>query len=1026
MIPIKLTMQAFGPYKEKETIDFSKFFEDRLFLIAGNTGSGKTMIFDAMCYALFGQPSGEYRDASTLRSQFAAKEDVTYVEFEFSHRNKKYTITRFPEQYKISRSKEVLQRASAQIIVEDELINGIKNVDQKIKEVLGIDRSQFKQIVMIAQGEFRELVSADSKKRESIYRNIFNTEEFKNIQNILKEKSLEYEKKFENSDQRIRGFLESINSINKISYDDFTIDQILSILSKDIEDYEKKLEELKPRKEDYKNKISNNNNFLESINSLVDKNRELMSIDISSLKDEVEFLNKAKKTFLIRDKERILENFKETRSGYTGEKEKIISDLDHHKKNLEILNKEFEEIKFYDEEIEKLRSKVIDIESLKDTVNEKENLENKIKNLENEISSIDDEVKLFKTKLDILNNKHEEMLKFNLENRDVKDKIVHIETELLNTEEINEGFYKYECELGIYGELLDKCKKCEDEYNKISTLYEEKLRDLSKIEDIYFRNQAGFLAKKLEDGSPCIVCGSTVHPNKATLIDSNISEDSFKKSRDEISKIEKEREKIVTDKINLNKDVSSKANKISEIYDEILKRDKERKFINFEKFESCKDSIEQVEFSLAFLKNLLKESKGIYDKFIKSQDEILNIEGEIKEVKLHIDEYEKIYIKKRSDVSALNTILSDKRLRLLKYNILSVSDYSKILKQTIGNLESLINKRETINSSITKCNNEILKLQSKLDIKNKDIEDLNFKIDENEKIFIKSLNSNEFKDVEEYQKFKITEDNYNNRNKFIEDKREEYKAIKLKIKELERGLDNAPYKNRDELFLHIEDLTNNLKEIEECEIKYHKNKSLLENVHRSILEINKDILKREKLRTNLNELNKIANGNNSYKISFERYILGIYFKEIIQAANIRLLKLTNGRFLFRHLKESIDMRSPQGLEISVFDNKTSQERRLDAVSGGESFQASLALALGLSDVVQRYSGGVSIDTLFIDEGFGSLDSDSLQNALECLIDANDESKLIGIISHVQELKDFIKSKIEVIDSNSGSSIKISI
>ena len=189
------------------------------------------------------------------------------------------------------------------------------------------------------------------------------------------------------------------------------------------------------------------------------------------------------------------------------------------------------------------------------------------------------------------------------------------------------------------------------------------------------------------------------------------------------------------------------------------------------------------------------------------------------------------------------------------------------------------------------------------------------------------------------------------------------------------------------------------------------------------IEIYKDISNFENLRINLNELNKIANGINKYKISFERYILGIYFKEIIYTANIRLLKLTNGRFLFRHLKENTDMRSQQGLEISVFDNRTSQERKVNAISGGESFQASLALALGLSDVIQRYSGGVSIDTLFIDEGFGSLDSDSLQNALECLIEANDESKLIGIISHVQELKDFIRSKIEVIDSSNGSRIK---
>ena len=1023
MIPIKLTVQAFGPYKGKETIDFRKFFDNRLFLITGNTGSGKTMIFDAICYALFGDVSGQYREIDTLRSQFASREDITYVKFEFSHRNKDYIITRSPEQFKISRGKEILQRAKAEILIGNEVVSGIKNVNQEIKNILGIDHSQFKQIVMIAQGEFRDLVSADSRNRESIYRKIFNTMEFENIQNTLKERASEYEKKFDNFDQRIRGLLDSINSIKLISYEDLTINQVLDVLSKEVEIYDNKLKELKPKKEYYKNEILRNNNFFDSFNSLIARKNELSSFDISSLKDEGNFLDKVKKTFLIRDKEKVLENFKDTRDGYEKEIEKIIFDLNFHKNNLDVLNKEFEETKSYDIEIENLKSKIIDLESLKNTVEEKQKHEFKIKDLEKELLDLDDNKESIKKELEIFDRRYNQILSFSIEHKDIKEKILYIESDLLNLEGIKEGLLKYESELKIYEKLNIECEKCESKYNKIFDLYENKTRELSLSEDIYFRNQAGFLANKLEDGCPCIVCGSTIHPNKANLVDVSVNEESLKELRNEILMIKKELEETVTLKINLNKDVKSKEDRIREIYEDVLKKDKTDEFISFKEFELCEDTISRVKLKVLSLRNSLNNSRDINNKLVELQEEITNIESKIKEGKLNFDQIEKDYIQKQSNISALKIILNDKTSRLLKYNISSINDYLDTLEQTNNYLKSLINKREVINSNITKWNNEILKFQSKFDIKNRDIEDLNFRIKTSYEIFMESLKENGFKDIDEYKKFKISESEFNERTKFIEDKREEFRNINLKIIQLEKDISSSPYKTKEELSIHLKDLNDKLKEVEELEIKYCQNKSLLENVYGSILSINKDISNFENLRINLNELNKIANGINKYKISFERYILGIYFKEIIYTANIRLLKLTNGRFLFRHLKENTDMRSQQGLEISVFDNRTSQERKVNAISGGESFQASLALALGLSDVIQRYSGGVSIDTLFIDEGFGSLDSDSLQNALECLIEANDESKLIGIISHVQELKDFIRSKIEVIDSSNGSRIK---
>ena len=308
MIPVRLTMQAFGPYKGIEKIDFTKFFNDRLFLITGNTGSGKTMIFDAICYALFGEASGQDRRVDTFKSQFSDKSVVTYVEFEFFHKNKKYIITREPEQIKISRGKEIHYRQSAKIIFDDEVITVIKNVNQIIKDILGIDYSQFKQIVMIAQGEFRKLVSADSRERESIYRKIFNTMNFESIQNILKERASELDKKVGSLNEKINGLLDSIQSIKSISYEELSMEQILKILDEEIYNYNSQASKLTENKEFYKKDIETHNILFNKFKELINFEKQFREIDIPTLKQEANYLNNVKKTFLIRDKENILNN----------------------------------------------------------------------------------------------------------------------------------------------------------------------------------------------------------------------------------------------------------------------------------------------------------------------------------------------------------------------------------------------------------------------------------------------------------------------------------------------------------------------------------------------------------------------------------------------------------------------------------------------------------------------------------------------------------------------------------------------
>lgn len=1023
MIPLRLTIQAFGPYKDTQTIDFRKFFKDRLFLITGNTGSGKTMIFDAICYALFGEASGQYRKVDTLRSQFSDKSVITYVEFEFSHRDKVYRILREPEQTKLSRGREVSHRQVAKLYFDDDCITGIKNVNEKIKDILSIDYSQFKQIVMIAQGEFRKLVSADSKEREAIYRRIFNTMNFEKIQNILKDMASNEDKKKTSLTHKIEGALESIQSIKKISYEDFSIKDILNLLNVEIKVYEESLNKTSEGISLYKDKIHEKEILRSKLKELMDYTDKFKSMDLDALKMEALFLEKAQKALMIRDKENTLNTLKDTLKSFKDEIYIIDKDLNNSLENLSKIEKKIKEDSIKDIESEALKNKITELESLKDVIYEKNKYEKELETHRDNIKNFTSNKDEIDKNINDLNREYQESCSIVDTYKDIEARIYNLNHELMIANSLNDKLNKYKDDLSEYNSLYLKLSPKREEYEDLLKSYEIKNKYLLECEDIYFRNQAGFLSSKLEEGAPCMVCGSRSHPDKAKVIDEGIDEEFIKKVKRECLEDKNNLDSIKEECINLNKHIELKEQNIKSLYDDIRNIYGDE-LISFD-FLAFNDQEEiKVREKISYLERSKVESNLIYEKFLKCRENISKIQIKIDESKDISHKIDVDIANEKSRISAIDSILRERILKLSKYSIHSLDDYNLLLDRHREELKHLLDLQNSLRDEMDYINKQVLMSRSKKDIKEKDIINIEGKIKESESLFDTYLKQSGFNSLDEYEKFKISDDEYKTKQNYIEEKRSEFKILRSAISKLQKETESLNGVSLDILDNEIMSLKKNLSELEENQNIYFKNSSSLINVFNVINEIHKEISSSEGYQANLNELSRIANGNNKLKISFERYILGMYFKEIIQAANVRLLKLTGGRYLFRHLRENIDLRIQQGLDISVFDNKTSRERKINAISGGESFQASLALALGLSDVIQRHSGGVSIDTLFIDEGFGSLDSDSLQNALECLIDANDESKLIGIISHVQELKDFITSKIEVIDSNDGSRIKI--
>lgn len=1024
MIPVHLEIQAFGPYMEREEIDFTKFFDNKLFLITGNTGSGKTMIFDAICYALFGESSGQDRKVDTFKSHFSDKSLIAYVKFKFLHRGKEYEILREPDQIKISRGKEVSHRPSAKIIFDDEVVTGVKNVNQKIIDILGINYSQFKQIVMIAQGEFRKLVSADSKEREVIYRKIFNTSDFERIQTLLKEKANAFGKTLDSLSLKMEGILDSVKHIKEISLEDEKYENITKILNDEINIYKVNSEEILSEKKGIVRKIDKQNILIGKFEEFLSLKNKLASIDISKNKKEKEFLDNVEKTFWIREKENNLNNFLKQEKAFNEEIENLEISMKSSNENLQKIKEDLKNETLIRNEIENLKFSIMELENLEKELDFKIELSSKIEIDEKNLNSFKFKKSNLENEKTSIEKRKNEILKFQEENSNILNEITILNEEIQKFNLFNESLKIYFDELQLYKIDLNDYENIKPIYNQAFEDYNHKIIELNNIEEFYSRNQAGILAKKLVEGEPCMVCGSKIHPSKATLMNVDFNEENLKKIRKVVKELEKHKNEISEKATKLNVSISSRRESLKKYYGNLILRDEDLNILNFEEFEIDENIFGKIRSVLLDLNKKLNYKNDLNKKISSSKLELIKIDDEFKKINSDIVNCDLEIGKIISNLNHNKEILVDKEAKFAKHNVSTKEQYENKISFLKNQCDSKIQNLNQLNENFKKVNEEFLKLETQSNVKKSDLVKIQNKIKESREEFLKSLSENGFESVGDYKNFKLSEEEYKDRTEKLNKNREEYLHFNGNINKLKT--ENPIFENvtMSELKNEKDNLQKSLDDIEKTEKLIHSKISSLINANKNISDIISKISEGDKLRTNLNELSGFANGANKFKISFERYILGMYFSEIIIAANIRFSKLTNGRYLFRHLKENLlDMRSQQGLDISVFDNYTSQERKINTLSGGESFKASLSLALGLSDVVQRYSGGISIDTLFIDEGFGSLDSDSLQNALECLLDANDKSKLIGIISHVQELKDFIKSKIEVISSNNGSKIK---
>ena len=1040
MRPIKLTISAFGPYASKQVIDFEELKGRNIFVISGKTGAGKTTIFDAISYALYGEASGESRETDSLRSHFADDNTETYVELEFELRGEKYTVNRVPKQKKKKARGEGYTEKSADATLtlpDGKVITKVKNVTDKIIEILGITREQFKQIVMLAQGEFKKLLLADSVEREGIFRKIFNTYDFEKIQAELKDKAANLSKNRTKSKHEMEINLKNIKGEHDIVIDEYVdfplvIEKLKDLLERDNNIYKTLNEEGKEVdnnlqvKNQEKAIIETNNNLLKEKEIITKALEELLS-------KEDEYKNKSK-TIIdgknAKEVKYIEDKLIETTKKLTKREEDYnlsLKNIDSLKLKQEEANKllQIEESKECDRE--KLSVEINNLNKLEEKIIELDSLNNKVMHLKQSAEN---------SKLQIINNKKEtEELKKSKEEKELQLKdIATLETKKVELEsdikaknktldEVRELFKVIRSFQNTYIEHNNKAK----EYKEFEVEYKKVKENYEKMDDLYKKEQAGILASKLQENEPCPVCGSTNHPNKATIKE-NLkipTKEELKVAKENLDKLEKENLEKINNLTTLN---SNKTTYLEQVNNHLSMLSAT---LNIDKTFNSETA--------KVVKNLGTELKSVIDKL---KDELLKV-------------IDKISLKEKieKELNLITTTINEREHSLIKLeeceknykteltqNITKIDEYKKEIPENITDLKTLNNlievKTKELNISkekLAKLRLENENLAKKLEGENstskeinKSIEELKLEIANNKANFNEAIKEQGFDNIQTYEDAKLQISMVESLEKEVENYNSELKLTKAKQEDIINKTKDIVFMDITTIDEEIRSIQNNKKELESKLRELHAiivgNKTILKNVENLNIEF-KEIEEEYKV---VGELADLANGKKAPYISFERYILASYFEDIIEAANIRLEKMTGDRFSLIRKTSKSKGAGQKGLELEIYDNYTDSSRDVSSLSGGESFKASLSLALGLSDIVQSNAGGVSLDTMFVDEGFGTLDPQSLDNAIDSLLELQRGGRLVGIISHVEELKERIDAKLEVTSTSKGSKVEFNI
>ena len=1054
--PIKLVMSAFGPYaKTMPAIVFSDFEERGLFLISGETGAGKTTIFDAVAFALFGQAGGEYKKTKYMKSEFADAATPAFVEFTFEHRNKIYSVNRSLPYSKPKKKgngfTDVKEKAVLQV-EGDSPVEGLKEVNARIQELLNIDFNQFKQVALIAQGEFWNLLNASTDDRTKILRNIFLTDGYDRITSVLKNMQAESFGEREDARKTVVQLLKSVKTDeeseltkefeSKVSKaaktsDLWNLSELLDLLDRIIEEDKSSQVEMQQHADSMAEDLQ------KAVEKLTEaKNNNLLFEDVKRFEDKLALLKMQGDEINVKKLkiEKALNATNKIEPLYVACSELInnVSEVTAEKNSTKMdLTKAMEEEKKAEEESAKASEKEKEVEEALVLVNEiKSNEENykardkAVKDAGTHKVLVADLEKALEKAVSDKESAEESIKKYEKAREELKDcgkNLANAENFVKMLARLSSQVKSTNSEVDQY--ILDterlKVKQAESvDAIKKYELASEKREEAERILDC---SRAGILAKTLTEGSPCPVCGSTSHPKLAVLPEKSITEDEFKAFRKKEDIARKLKEEVVNETERLKAALEERDRLLHSKCAEIL----ESELIHFKL--DIGDDWEKNKVSLETLRKGVKEAGAqAVSKFKKAEAEKKKDDGLL----LEIGKLKDTLPKKEADIEGIRKKLEEAKLAANEDEI-TLKNFSSLKYDSWEAAEEGIKK---VDDKINAVKEEIKQAETILKESRDKETELKTKlaaVTENLDKAVKAYEDKKAQFICERDKyFESDEDFLNHRisQKKIESLQREVSNYEREINSTEDLLFEARNKTEGRTFIDLSELEEKKEAASKIGRDATKKLDQIENRLEHNIESRDKIKEQGEVYDKADKINQLHKrlynlvsgnvGNGNIKITLEQYVQKAGFDAIIAAANKRLLPMSDGQFeLYR--KQSVDSkRSKEILDLEVLDNLTGKRRPVGNLSGGESFKASLSLALGLSDMVSMNRGGIQMDALFIDEGFGTLDKKSIENALDVLMGLSGKGKLVGLISHREELIECIPDQIYVHKDKNGSGFDI--
>lgn len=999
MRPERLTLRAFGPFAEEQTIDFTALAGRTMFVISGNTGAGKTTIFDALTFALYGETSGGEREMTDLRSHFARADVKTEVELEFLLKGERYRVIRQPSQpHPVNKTDYAHEAELARFdgTAWQPLAIKIPEVKQRVQSLLQLDHKQFSQILLLPQNKFRELLMAESKDKLQILKQLFKTEQYGEFQQRLHRKALDLAAAIKETKTKQLAKLEELPlEVDWVNQNETTIrsvtDELLASLDETIA--AAKTVEQQARQDVYQ--VSERFRQAEQLEHAFVEHERLsrleqeLAVTLPDITRQADRYAAATRAAAITGRYDAFLSEQQTVVRLETAHEQLTTELTTLRGRLDQITGQAEQLASREQEIRDGARRIDQIETELKQLREQEQLQQKQKSLVQDVARLNPQALLTEREAKRAERTRVQAALATL--ADVSDTQLTLQERRFSLQAVEQKRLEWQRNETERQHLIERGTRVRKEKEAAETAYAEGRRKERM-------QLASELAEHLHDGEACPVCGSREHPEPAV-----------KTQLDDVEALHQLYLKAQTAHQELQATYRTLAERKQQLEHDITTLGQDR----------LPTELDAIRSEISRLVAAEAEQKQQQDKKRQLEQRLRTLETELETLTSQIDQQLAAQGKLELELARIEALLTKAGEPSASKTVLEQEQQTLQAKQAQYETD-----RATVDEQKDRLNREVAERQGRLEHIDEEATTHAAVRTQAKADLDRALTEERFETLEQFEQARLSRQEMQQLATMLEADRVKRQEVATGLERLKQQINAAARPDLAHLRTLVETAEGRLAEATDQRVGAEKEHIHVKQLIDAWATLQQTIEAEDARYGIIGELARVGVGENAQRMTFETYVQTAYFDEILQAANRHLKEMTSGRFQLERKTEAGKGLKKYGLDLNVFDAYTSQTRHVKTLSGGESFKASLALALGLSEVVQEASGGVSLETMFIDEGFGTLDPESLEQAIETLLSIQASGRMVGIISHVQELKSRVDAKIEVTQGKTGSTIQL--